>query len=130
MPRNESSDPWDARSLEWATHSPIPEYNFAVVPTVDSTQAFWDSKKNKTELFKGKYEPIHMPNNSGMPFVLGVIFTFWGFFMVFSWWIPAIISTVAIFACLIHRSFEQDHGRYISVEEREETEKELGGADV
>ena len=130
MPRNESSDPWDARSLEWATHSPIPEYNFAVVPTVDSTQAFWDSKKNKTELFKGKYEPIHMPNNSGMPFVLGVIFTFWGFFMVFSWWIPAIISTVAIFACLIHRSFEQDHGRYISVEEIEETEKELGGADV
>ena len=130
MPRNENPDPWDARSLEWATHSPIPEYNFAVVPTVESTQAFWDSKKDGTELFKGKYEPIHMPNNSGMPFVLGVIFTFWGFFMVFSLWIPAIISTIAIFACLIHRSFEQDHGHYISVEEIEETEKELRGADV
>lgn len=43
--RNISNDPWDARSLEWATHTPIPEYNFAIVPTVDSTEAFWDAKK-------------------------------------------------------------------------------------
>ena len=43
--RNISNDPWDARSLEWATHTPIPEYNFAIVPTVDSTEAFWDQRK-------------------------------------------------------------------------------------
>ena len=36
MPRNIGSDPWDARSLEWATHTPIPEYNFAILPHVDS----------------------------------------------------------------------------------------------
>ncbi len=35
--RNIGNDPWDARSLEWATHTPIPEYNFAIVPQVDST---------------------------------------------------------------------------------------------
>lgn len=128
MPRNETSDPWDARSLEWATHSPIPEYNFALVPTVESTEAFWDQKKNNIPLFKGKYEPIHMPNNSGIPVILGVLFFFWGFFMVFSWWIPAIIAIIGVFACMVYRTFEKDHGHYISVEEIEETENKSRGA--
>ena len=34
-PRNISADPWDARTLEWATHTPVPEYNFAITPQVD-----------------------------------------------------------------------------------------------
>lgn len=122
-PRNITSDPWNARSLEWATHSPVPEYNFAIVPEVDSSQAFWDSKNNGPALFKGKYKEIHMPNNSGVPFVLGIIFFVWGFAMVFSMWIFAIIATLGIFACMAHRSFEKDHGHHISVEEIEETEK-------
>ncbi|ASS94191.1 cytochrome aa3 quinol oxidase subunit I [Peribacillus simplex] len=126
--RNISNDPWDARSLEWATHTPIPEYNFAVVPTVDSTEAFWDSKKKGFKLFGGKVEKIHMPNNSGVPFIMSCIFFVWGFAMVFSMWIIAIIATIGIFACMIHRSFEKDHGRYISVEEIEETENKLRGA--
>ncbi|MFE4812018.1 cytochrome aa3 quinol oxidase subunit I [Peribacillus simplex] len=126
--RNISSDPWDARSLEWATHTPIPEYNFAIVPTVDSTEAFWDSKKKGFKLFGGKVEKIHMPNNSGVPFIMSCIFFVWGFALVFSMWIIAIIATIGIFACMIHRSFEKDHGRYISVEEIEETENKLRGA--
>ncbi|CAH0278411.1 cytochrome aa3 quinol oxidase subunit I [Peribacillus simplex] len=126
--RNISNDPWDARSLEWATHTPIPEYNFAIVPTVDSTEAFWDSKKKGFKLFGGKVEKIHMPNNSGVPFIMSCIFFVWGFAMVFSMWIIAIIATIGIFACMIHRSFEKDHGRYISVEEIEETENKLRGA--
>lgn len=126
--RNISNDPWDARSLEWATHTPIPEYNFAVVPTVDSTEAFWDAKKKGFKLFGGKVEKIHMPNNSGVPFIMSCIFFVWGFAMVFSMWIIAIIATIGIFACMIHRSFEKDHGRYISVEEIEETENKLRGA--
>ncbi|MFE4707142.1 cytochrome aa3 quinol oxidase subunit I [Peribacillus simplex] len=126
--RNISNDPWDARSLEWATHTPIPEYNFAIVPTVDSTEAFWDSKKKGFKLFGGKVEKIHMPNNSGVPFIMSCIFFVWGFALVFSMWIFAIIATIGIFACMIHRSFEKDHGRYISVEEIEETENKLRGA--
>ncbi|UYY99523.1 cytochrome aa3 quinol oxidase subunit I [Peribacillus frigoritolerans] len=126
--RNISNDPWDARSLEWATHTPIPEYNFAVVPTVASTEAFWDAKKKGFKLFGGKVEKIHMPNNSGVPFIMSCIFFVWGFALVFSMWIIAIIATIGIFACMIHRSFEKDHGRYISVEEIEETENKLRGA--
>jgi cytochrome o ubiquinol oxidase subunit 1 len=32
--RDETGDPWDGRSLEWATASPPPVFNFAVLPTV------------------------------------------------------------------------------------------------
>jgi len=37
-------DPWDAWTLEWATTSPPPAYNFAVVPSVGSRRPLWDIK--------------------------------------------------------------------------------------
>ncbi|MBD7937744.1 MULTISPECIES: cytochrome aa3 quinol oxidase subunit I [Cytobacillus] len=126
-PRDIGSDPWDARTLEWATHTPIPEYNFATMPKIDTYETFWDSKKKGTTLFPDKIEKIHMPNNSGIPFIMGIIFFLWGFSFVFAMWIPLIICTLGIFACMAYQSFENDHGRYISIEEIEETEKELGG---
>jgi cytochrome aa3-600 menaquinol oxidase subunit I len=126
--RNISNDPWDARTLEWATHTPVPEYNFAITPQVNSIEAFWDVKKKGHVLFKGEYEKIHMPNNSGIPFVMSCIFFVWGFSFVFSLWIPVILTTIGIFVCMALRSFENDHGRYISVEEIEETETRLRGA--
>ena len=127
QPRDTTSDPWDARSLEWATHSPVPEYNFAIVPKVKSLDAFWLWKKNKQPLFEGELEEIHMPNNNGQPFILGVIFFFWGFFMVFMWWTPAIITSFLILIMLAVRSFERDHGRHISVKEIKKTEQQLRG---
>jgi len=125
--RNISADPWDARSLEWATHTPVPEYNFAILPDVKSAEALWDAKKHKHILFKGNYEEIHMPSKSGVPFTLGCIFFAWGFSFVFGLWIPAIITSIGIFACMAHRSLEQDHGYHISVKEIEETETKLRG---
>jgi heme/copper-type cytochrome/quinol oxidase subunit 3 len=35
-------DPWAAPTLEWATSSPPPEYNFAVIPAVSSPYPMWD----------------------------------------------------------------------------------------
>ncbi|MBB6453227.1 cytochrome aa3-600 menaquinol oxidase subunit 1 [Salirhabdus euzebyi] len=126
--RDIGADPWDARTLEWATHSPVPEYNFAITPEVNSSEALWDEKKKGHKLFKGSYQEIHMPSKSGVPFIMSAIFFVFGFAMIFSLWILAIVSLLGIFACLIHRSFEQDHGYHISVKEIEETEAKMGGA--
>ncbi|HEX4074825.1 MAG TPA: cytochrome c oxidase subunit I [Candidatus Acidoferrales bacterium] len=38
------NDPWDAWTLEWATPSPPPHYNFAMAPTVRSRRPLWDIK--------------------------------------------------------------------------------------
>ncbi|WP_028389811.1 cytochrome aa3 quinol oxidase subunit I [Bacillus cihuensis] len=127
-PRNIGNDPWNARTLEWATHTPVPEYNFAVMPQVKSTEAFWDAKKHGHEIFKGKIEKIHMPNSSGLPFIMSCIFFVFGFSMIFSIWPLAIISLLGILGCLVYRSFEKDHGHYIPVEEIEDTETKLRGA--
>jgi cytochrome c oxidase subunit 1 len=37
-------DPWDAWTLEWATPSPPPVYNFPVIPNVRSRRPLWDLK--------------------------------------------------------------------------------------
>jgi len=37
-------DPWDAWTLEWATTSPPPAYNFETVPVVSSRRPLWDLK--------------------------------------------------------------------------------------
>ena len=37
-------DPWEADSLEWATTSPPPHYNFAAIPLVASRHPLWDQQ--------------------------------------------------------------------------------------
>jgi hypothetical protein len=37
-------NPWDASSLEWATPSPPPPYNFTVIPTVGSRDPLWEER--------------------------------------------------------------------------------------
>jgi cytochrome c oxidase subunit 1 len=38
------NDPWDAWTLEWATSSPPPSYNFETVPVAASRRPLWDLK--------------------------------------------------------------------------------------
>ena len=46
--RDLTGDPWNGRTLEWATSSPPPAYNFAVLPRVETIDAFWDMKRTGT----------------------------------------------------------------------------------
>ncbi|MGF7047033.1 cytochrome aa3-600 menaquinol oxidase subunit 1 [Paenibacillus sp. DS2015] len=126
-PRETNGDPWDARTLEWATSSPIPAYNFAVTPNVKSRDALWAAKHDNLPIFEDKIEPIHLPSNSGKPIILAGIFFAFGFSLVFSWFIPAIIAGIGIIIVMATMSFDRDHGITISVEEIMETEKKLRG---
>ncbi len=126
--RDIPADPWNARSLEWAIPSPAPAYNFAKTPVVETRDAFWTAKKSGKSLFKGDYKEIHMPNYSGQPIIAsGFLFVF-GFAMIFSIWVLAIISALGFFGCLIYRTFEKDDGYHISPKEIEELDKKNGGA--
>lgn len=42
--RKAGDNPWDAWTLEWATTSPPPEYNFEKLPEVRSRRPLWDLK--------------------------------------------------------------------------------------
>ncbi len=41
-------NPWDAPTLEWATSSPPPPYNFAVLPRVASRHPLWEDRLSGT----------------------------------------------------------------------------------
>jgi cytochrome aa3-600 menaquinol oxidase subunit 1 len=123
--RNISSDPWNGRTLEWATASPVQHYNFAIQPEVNSLDAFWYMKKNKQDLFvnEKEYQEIHMPSNSGLPFFMCVVFGIAGFFLVFEWNIAAAIAAIGIIAGLIYRSFDYNDGFHVRVDEIIKTER-------
>ena len=40
-------NPWKAGTLEWATSSPPPSYNFLHLPTVNGREALWDAAPNQ-----------------------------------------------------------------------------------
>ena len=40
-------NPWNAGTLEWATSSPPPSYNFLHLPTVNGREALWDAAPNQ-----------------------------------------------------------------------------------
>jgi cytochrome c oxidase subunit 1 len=42
-------DPWDARTLEWITPNPTPEYNYVEVPVVTHQDDFWHQKYTEDE---------------------------------------------------------------------------------
>jgi cytochrome c oxidase subunit I+III len=43
------SNPWDAPTLEWATPSPPPVYNFATIPQVASRYPLWEDRLGESE---------------------------------------------------------------------------------
>jgi len=43
------SNPWGAGTLEWTMPSPVPEYNFAVLPTVTSRYPLWEGSEKDAE---------------------------------------------------------------------------------
>ena len=103
--RDVSGDIWDGRSLEWATSSPPPVYNFAVMPNVQGEDVYWDVKQ--TARAQGrlseepKYEDIEMPVNSATGFICAFFATIIGFAMIWYIWWLAIVGLLGAFATFV-----------------------------
>lgn len=104
--RDESGDPWNARTLEWSVPSPPHVYNFAIIPHVKDHEPFWDMKQNPVPK-KIEYEDIAIPKNSPLGFYIGISSLLFGFGFIWHMWWLAIASFVGIIALCIIR-FSQD----------------------
>jgi cytochrome o ubiquinol oxidase subunit I len=105
-----SGDPWDGRTLEWATRSPPAAYNFAVIPQVTSIDAFWAMKREGHAL---PPEPVHysdiwMPKNTGAGFYLGGLSFILGFALIWHIFWMAALALVGMIGIVIARSFDDD----------------------
>jgi cytochrome c oxidase subunit I+III len=88
------NDPWHSETLEWATTSPPPEFNFERIPTVRSKEPTWDQPELRdgaqpeasggmalagghltlsTSMLDGTPQAVvHMPHGSPWPFLLAI----------------------------------------------------------
>ncbi|MER9102587.1 cytochrome o ubiquinol oxidase subunit I [Mesorhizobium sp. M0848] len=103
--RDETGDPWNGRSLEWATPSPPPSFNFAVLPSVEGDEAYWGMKQRaRQQAMPGEeppYADIEMPRNSPTGFICSFFATFMGFALIWHiWWIVA-LAAVGAFATFV-----------------------------
>jgi cytochrome o ubiquinol oxidase subunit I len=113
--RDATGDPWDGRSLEWATTSPPPPFNFAVLPNVRGAEAYWDMKQRAIEAQRlspePRYEPIEMPRNSPTGFITAFFSTLTGFALIWHiWWLVG-VGIVAAYAVFVWFAW-RDHVEY------------------
>src|SRR6266404_5367917 len=63
-----TGDPWNGRTLEWATASPPPAWNFAILPRIAERDAYWTGKQRarpQAQPTQGRaYETIEVPKSS------------------------------------------------------------------
>ncbi|AWB43586.1 cytochrome ubiquinol oxidase subunit I [Paenibacillus sp. CAA11] len=127
-----TGDIWDARTLEWSTPSPAPEYNFAVIPHVHDVDDWWETKQRRAkgipEAPQPQLEPIHMPKNSAIPIIMSLFWFVAGFGFVFGWWWFYVPGMIGVLLCMLARSFSYNTDYYIPVDEIKRTEAAIRGS--
>ena len=123
-----AQDPWGtSRSLEWMAHSPVPAYNFAVIPHVNGRDEWAFRRENGFDkVMPEHFEDIEIPVNSAVPLMIGAATAAFGFAMIWRIWWLAIVALIAIFAIVIFRSFGGSTGTMIPAGEVRRLERLAG----
>jgi cytochrome o ubiquinol oxidase subunit 1 len=108
-----AADPWNARTLEWATASPPPAWNFAVLPQVTDLDALWNKKqRERTQQAQPpkerKFEPIEMPKNSATGFIIAFFAVVSGFALIWHIWWMAGVGAIGVFLTMLAFAFRDE----------------------
>ena len=119
--RDRTGDPWNGRSLEWATASPPPMFNFAVLPNVEGEEAYWGIKQRAKQQALPEAEPdyvdIEMPRNSPTGFICAFFATIMGFALIWHiWWLVG-VAFVGAFATFVVFAWRDNHEELIPAAE-------------
>lgn len=101
-------DPWNGRTLEWATPSPPPIYNFAITPVVNQRDPLWAIKRGEMPKVERIYEDIHLPKNTALGFYIGAFSMVFGFAMTWHIFWLAIVAFISILVCLFIRFWNKE----------------------
>jgi cytochrome o ubiquinol oxidase subunit 1 len=115
--RDLTGDPWNGRTLEWSTSSPPPSYNFAVLPRVETIDAFWDMKQRGLSPVEPAYEAIEMPRNTPIGFIIAFFASFVGFALIWQIWWVAILGLLAIAITVLVFGWSDEREREIPADQ-------------
>jgi cytochrome o ubiquinol oxidase subunit 1 len=104
------ANPWNGKTLEWATTSPPAFYNFTKIPTVTGREEYYAPKE---------YEDIKVFRNTGMGIYISGLALLLGFALVWHMWGFAIFGLAGCIACVIVRSFDEDTEYVLTAAEME-----------
>ena len=121
--RDRTGDPWNGRTLEWATTSPPPAYNFAVMPTVETIDAFWEMKRRGLSPGEPAYEAIEMPRNSPTAFVTAFFAVITGFSLIWQIWWLVILGLLAILLIVLVFGWSENRQHEITAGEMAQLER-------
>src|SRR5471030_2764601 len=107
-----TADPWNGRTLEWATASPPPSWNFSVLPQVTDIDGFWKDKQREraqTQSSKErKFEPIEVPKNSATGFIIAFFSVVTGFALIWHIWWMAGVGLAGVFLAILAFGFRRE----------------------
>jgi cytochrome o ubiquinol oxidase subunit I len=120
--REPTGDPWDARTLEWATASPPPAFNFAALPIVTGDEPYWDIKQQARERRQlvtpePQYQGIEMPRNSATGFVTAFFAVVTGFALIWQIWWLVVLGLVGAYATFVVLAWRDVHETEIHADE-------------
>jgi cytochrome o ubiquinol oxidase subunit 1 len=103
--RDLTGDPWNGSTLEWATSSPPPAFNFAVLPRIRPNDMFREVKDHARQqaslVDPSAYTDIEMPRNSATGFVCAFFATFMGFALIWYIWWLAIVGVIGAYITFV-----------------------------
>ena len=131
LTQDTTGDPWNGRTLEWSIPSPTPAYNFAVLPVVETRDAFWAAKEamlkdgltSETSQTAARYENILMPKNTGAGLVIAGFVFLTGFGIVWHMWWLAGLGLLGAIISIVIRGFSEDTEYVLTAAEIERQEK-------
>nr|WP_162841592.1 cytochrome o ubiquinol oxidase subunit I [Photobacterium piscicola] len=119
-----TGDPWNGRTLEWATSSPPPFYNFALLPKIHDRDEHHYAKEHGLAYQKPeRYKRIHMPKNTWAGVVISMFSLMFGFAFIWHIWWMVIAGTIGMIASWIVYSFQRSKDYYVEVSEVEAIER-------
>ncbi|MGR9271205.1 cytochrome o ubiquinol oxidase subunit I (plasmid) [Rhizobium leguminosarum] len=131
--RDLTGDPWGGRTLEWSIPSPPPAWNFAVLPTVNGTDAYWAMKQKGIQPLvedANAYQAIEVPRSNPTGVFLAFFSVGWGFAMIWHIWWMAILGILGCIAVSLAQAWRVDNETTFSAEEVAAVERARLGQEI